>query len=187
MAVGNDVRWARGAPVDTSAVKWLAVLRVVIGLVFLWAFFDKLFGLGYATRPQAAWLNGGSPTKGFLSHVKAGPFESLSHTIAGAWWADWLFMIGLAGIGIAVTLGVGLWVSAVSGTVMLLLMWAAEWPPAQLTSAGTPTGSTNPLLDYHVVYALVLIVLAATHAGDAWGLGRWWGELGAVRRNRWLR
>lgn len=27
----------------------------------MWAFFDKAFGLGYATEPSAAWIHGGSP------------------------------------------------------------------------------------------------------------------------------
>lgn len=31
----------------------------------LWAFLDKTFGLGYSTRVAKAWVNGGSPTKGF--------------------------------------------------------------------------------------------------------------------------
>jgi thiosulfate dehydrogenase [quinone] large subunit len=47
--------------------------------------------------------------------------------------------------------------------------------------------STNPLIDYHVVYALVLVVLAATASGVAWGLGRWWAELPLVKANTWLR
>ena len=164
----------------------MALLRLAMGWVFLWAFVDKLFGLGYATPSAKAWITGGSPTKGYLSHADTGPFQSAFRSIAGAWWADWLFMLGLAGIGIALLLGVGLRVSAVAGAIMMLLMWAVEWPLAQHTAAGTPSGSTNPLVDYHVIYALVLIALAAAHAGDTWGLGRRWESLPLVRHNRWL-
>jgi thiosulfate dehydrogenase [quinone] large subunit len=164
-----------------------AVLRIGIGLVFVWAFLDKTFGLGYATPGERAWLNGGSPTKGFLGGLDHGPFASMFQSWAGAAWADWLFMLGLAGIGIAVVLGIGLRIAAVSGTLMMLLMWAAEWPLARFTDAGEPTMSTNPVLDYHILYALVLIVVAVTAAGNTWGFGRYWANLDFVKRNPWLR
>jgi thiosulfate dehydrogenase [quinone] large subunit len=48
------------------------------------AFLDTTFGLGYATPAARAWINGGSPTKGFLSNVAVGPFESTFHAWAGA-------------------------------------------------------------------------------------------------------
>jgi thiosulfate dehydrogenase [quinone] large subunit len=175
-----------GTTITTGAAKVLAVLRVVLGLEFLWAFADKTFGLGYATPAARAWINGGSPTKGFLSRVAVGPFESTFHTIAGAAWTDWLFMLGLLGIGIALIFGIGLRIAAVSGTLMMLGMWAAEWPLAKFTSAGEPTMSTNPIVDYHIIYALALIVLAVTYAGRTWGLGELWAKLPFVQRNRWL-
>ncbi|WP_083649762.1 DoxX family membrane protein [Amycolatopsis sp. CB00013] len=165
----------------------LAVLRVATGLLFLWAFVDKTFGLGYATASGNAWINGGSPTKGFLSRVDVGPFAETLRSWGGTWWADWLFMAGLLGIGLAVTLGIGMRISAITGTVMMLLMWIAEWPLDRTNGAGEPTMSTNPLIEYHVIYALVLIVLAATAAGNTWGLGERWTRLSFVDRNPWLR
>jgi hypothetical protein len=54
-------------------------------------------------------------------------------------------------------------------------------------SPGAATSSTNPLIDYHLVYIVVVIALAAYTAGDAWGLGRQWAKLDLVRHNRWLR
>jgi thiosulfate dehydrogenase (quinone) large subunit len=177
---------AFGRIITARATKFLAIMRVVVGFEFLWAFLDKTFGLGYATPAARAWINGGSPTKGFLSGVAVGPFESTFHAIAGAAWADWLFMLGLLGIGIALILGIGLRAAAVSGTLMMVLMWAAEWPLDKLTSAGEPSMSTNPIVDYHIIYALALIALALTYAGHTWGLGRLWAKLPFVQRNRWL-
>jgi len=87
----------------------LALARISIGFVFLWAFLDKLFGLGKATPSGKGWLFGageGNPTKGFLSSVE-GPFAGFYNSIAGAAWANWLFMLGLACIGVALI--VGLW------------------------------------------------------------------------------
>jgi thiosulfate dehydrogenase (quinone) large subunit len=172
--------------ITAAAAKFLAVFRVVLGFEFLWAFLDKTFGLGYATPSARAWINGGSPTKGFLSRVAVGPFESTFHAWAGAAWADWLFMVGLLGIGLALIFGIGLRIAAVSGTLMMLGMWAAEWPLAKFTSAGEPSMSTNPIVDYHIIYALALIALAVTYAGNTWGLGRLWAKLPFVQRNRWL-
>ncbi|PWI13301.1 hypothetical protein DI272_03510 [Streptomyces sp. Act143] len=164
----------------------LAVLRVLTGFVFLWAFLDKTFGFGYATPSGKGWIDGGSPTKGFLSGVAAGPMESTFHDWAGAGWADWLFMLGLLGIGLALIAGIGLRLAAVAGTAMMALMWIAEWPPAKHLSDGSASMSTNPFADYHLVYAVVLIALAAAGAGATWGLGKLWARLPFVSRNRWL-
>jgi thiosulfate dehydrogenase [quinone] large subunit len=174
-----------GSVVTSTASRALAVLRVASGFVFLWAFLDKTFGLNYSTPSAQSWLHGGSPTKGFLGSVQVGPLQSLFHSIAGTWYADWLFMLGMLGIGVALIAGVAVRAAAAAGVVLLAGMWLAEFPFAQHTSAGAPTASTNPLTDYHVIYALVLVVLAATYAGTTWGLGRVWARLPFVSRHRW--
>ncbi|MBB6550084.1 DoxX family protein [Nonomuraea rubra] len=149
-----------------------AIARISIGWVFLWAFLDKTFGFGFATPAAKAWINGGSPTTGFLKgtgeHALGGFFTGL----AGQVWVDWLFMAGLAGVGLALVLGIGTRIAAGAGTAMLLLMWAAELP---LT--------TNPFMDDHLIYAIVLIGLALTGAGTTLGLG----NLPIVQRTAWLK
>ncbi|WP_067499462.1 DoxX family membrane protein [Actinoplanes sp. TFC3] len=177
---------APGSPLPSTAARMLAVLRIATGFVFLWAFVDKAFGLGYATPGARAWINGGSPTKGFLSSVDVGPLQGFFHSIAGAAWADWAFMLGLLGIGVALILGIGLRITAAAATAMMAFMWAAEWPLAQHTSTADPSGSSNPVIDYHVVYAVAVIALALVNAGHTWGLGRWWAGLPFVREHRWL-
>jgi thiosulfate dehydrogenase [quinone] large subunit len=177
---------AHGAVMTTTAGKVTAVLRITTGLLFLWAFLDKTFGLGYATTAKNAWINGGSPTNGFLSHVDVGPFADTLKGWAGGWLTDSLFMLGLLGLGVAVTLGIGLRISAIAGTVMMLFMWVAEWPLDRVTDAGQASGSTNPFIDYHLVYAIVLIALALVYTGNTWGLGRKWASLDIVRKNPWL-
>src|SRR3954451_16492196 len=103
---------APGAMLTTTAAKALAVLRISTGFVFLWAFFDKTFGWNYATPSAKAWINGGSPTQGFFASVDACPFQSFFHTIAGTGWANWLFMLGLLAIGVALVLGIGMRIAA---------------------------------------------------------------------------
>ncbi|MFE1794867.1 DoxX family protein [Streptomyces sp. NPDC059517] len=171
----------------TARAYAFASLRLLTGFVFLWAFLDKTFGFGYATPSGKGWIDGGSPTKGFLGSVAVGPMESTFHDWAGATWADWLFMLGLLGVGIAVTAGVALRAAALAGSAMMALMWIAEWPPAKHLSDGTASMSTNPFVDYHVIYAVVLIALAVAGAGASWGLGRIWARIPVVRDHRWLR
>ncbi|MEP6600118.1 MAG: hypothetical protein ABJB98_11870 [Actinomycetota bacterium] len=180
-----EIAEVRGSMMTSTAAQALAVLRVATGFVFLWAFLDKTFGLNYATPSARAWINGGSPTKGFLSSVEIGPFQSFFRSIAGAGWANWLFMLGLLGIGVVLTAGVAVRLAAASGVLMLAFMWFAEFPLAQHTSAGAPSGSNNPLTDYRFIYAVVLVVLAASYAGTTWGLGRSWARLPFVARHRW--
>ncbi len=173
--------------ITSTAAKALAVLRVATGFVFLWAFLDKLFGLNYSTPSAKAWINGGSPTKGFLKSVDVGPFQSFYHSIAGTWWADTLFMAGMLAVGVALIAGVALRVAAAVGVLIMAMMWFGEFPFAQHTSAGAASGSTNPLTDYHFIYIAVLIVLALGYAGNTWGLGRVWARLPFIRNHSWTR
>lgn len=173
---------ATHTPSDTGAVAHslegmtplsalLGVIRLAMGWTFLWPFLDKTFGLGHETASADAWVSGGSPTSGFLGHATSGPFSSMYGNLAGQAWADWLFMLGLLGIGVALLAGVAMRMAAAAGAVLLVLMWTAVLPPAN-----------NPFLDEHLIYAMVLGVLVLTHAGNAFGLGRVWDKLDLVRR-----
>ena len=158
----------------------LAALRLAMGFIFLWAFFDKTFGLGFATPAERAWINGGTPSQGFLtSDAVTGPLKPFFASIASPT-SDVLFMLGMLGIGVAVMLGIGLRVSAVAGSILMVLMYLAEWPFA------INAGSNNPLVEYHIIYALALIAVAATSAGNTWGFGRIWRSLPIVRSSSWL-
>ena len=181
----QDIVHVPGSMITSAAAKALAVLRLSTGFIFLWAFLDKTFGLHYSTPSAKAWIHGGSPTKGFLKGVAVGPFQSTFHTIAGTWWANSLFMLGLLGIGVALTAGVAVRIAATSGVLLLAGMWLATFPLAQFDSTGARTASTNPFVDDHLTEALVVVVLALTYAGTTWGLGRIWARLPFVSHHRW--
>jgi thiosulfate dehydrogenase (quinone) large subunit len=160
----------------------IAVARISLGLVFFWAFIDKLLGLGFSACRDAttrevtyfcskAWISGGSPTTGFLSRAD-GVFGAFFKSLAGAGLVDWLFMIGLLGLGIALIFGIGIRIAAITGSILLVLMWLAELPLA-----------TNPILDDHLIYAMLLWVIYYASAGDYYGLGKWWKE---KVTNAWL-
>lgn len=129
-------------------ITWLG-LRLAMGLIFLWAFIDKLLGLGFATTAGNAWLKGGSPTSGFLMNATRGPFVALFKGLAGMPIVDWLFMLGLLFVGLTVTFNKYLKWGALAGAVMLLLMYLAVFPPAN-----------HPFLDDHIIYILVLTLMA---------------------------
>ena len=136
---------------NMKKMTWLG-LRLMMGLIFLWAFVDKLFGLGFATTLENAWINGGSPTSGFLLNATRGPLAEFFKGLAGMPAVDWLFMLGLLFVGLSVTFNRYLKWGALAGGAMLLLMYLAVFPPAN-----------NPLLDDHLVYILVLALLAYKH------------------------
>lgn len=159
----------------TTAWYALALTRILLGFVFLWAFLDKTFGLGFATAAEKAWVAGGSPTTGFLKMGvnPESPLASFFNGLAGNGLVDVLFMAGLLGIGVALVTGAGLRLAAAAGTVLLLLMWAAEMPL-----------ENNPLIDDHIVYAALLWVIAAGRR--EFSLAKWWTSLGFVKKNKWL-
>ncbi|RPF25714.1 DoxX family protein [Georgenia muralis] len=181
MATATPNRTAAGTTmfqeeiVTSSAVrKTLAVGRIIIGWTFLWAFVDKLFGLGFATPSERAWINGGSPAQGYMSGIE-GPFAGLFQVFANPV-GDFLFMFGLAGIGIAMVVGAGLKIAAVGGSLLLFFMYLSQFPAA--------LGGTNPITTSHWLEAAALVISAVTLSGDTWGLGKWWaGKVG----NGWLR
>jgi len=160
-------------PAGTARYIWAAT-RLCLGWTFLWPFLDKMFGLGHETPAAKAWIEGGSPTTGFLAGAE-GPFAGIYHNLSGAAWADWGFMVGLLCIGVALLLGIGMRIAAISGAVLMVLMWTASLPPAN-----------NPFMDDHIIYALVLLGLAVVGAGNTLGLGRWWTSTDVVRRHTWL-
>lgn len=150
---------------------FLVLLRVGMGWIFFWAFIDKVFGFGFATTPDKSWLSGASPTYGFLKSGTHGPFQSLFASLAGNPIIDWLFMLGLFGIGVALLLGIARKISTLSGTLFLLLIWLSAFPP-----------KTNPFLDEHIIYIFVLQILFQLHSGEVFGLSKWWNKLAIVKK-----
>lgn len=173
----------------------LATLRIAYGFTFLWAFLDKAFALGFSTgaitdpetgartgidffAKDAAWFNGGSPTEGFLTFgVPAdNPFKEIFNDMAGNTVVDWLFMLGLLGIGVALLAGVAMRIAAAAGALMYALMYLAVLPL-----------ENNPVVDDHLIGVIVMAVLALGAAGTTWGLGHWWNNTDAVKKNPVLR
>lgn len=141
---------------------WIG-LRLLLGWTMLWAFFDKMFGLGYSTTSAHSWLSGGSPTSGYLGFATSGPLEGFYHSLAGNAAVDVLFMLALIAIGIAVLLGIGMKIAGYTGAVLMVILWSTNLPPAN-----------NPLIDEHIVYFVLFLAFTTVKAGQWLGLGKWW-------------
>lgn len=153
------------------------LLRLTMGLTFLWAFVDKVFGWGFATKPGDAWLAGGSPTTGFLQFGVHGPFTSFYHSLAGMPLVDWLFMLGLLWVGLTLTLGIFVKLGSLTGIAMLFLMY---------TAVGIPPAN-HPFIDDHFIEILIMIGLFLSNAGDYLGMGKSWSRINLVQKFKFLK
>ena len=160
----------------TIKQKIWGLCRISLGWIFFCGFIDKLWGLGFATKKSQAWMEGGSPTAGFLKFGTEGPLSGVFQSLAGSGVVDWLFMMGLLGIGLALMLGIMLRVAAGSGVTMMALLYASMMPP-----------ENNPVVDEHVIYALLFIIFALVPVGEWWGLGQRWARLPLVQKRPWLK
>lgn len=179
--------------------KFLSITRIAIGWIFFWPFLDKMFALGFATGRDsetgvvdyfgpAAWINGGHITEGYLKSA-AGEFGGDPAGVYGelfkGWGEfsigafrplDWLFMLALGGIGIALMAGIGTKIAAWSAVGLLALMFVAHFD-----------NTNDPIIDEHIVYALAGIGIVYTELRyQAIGLGGWWRKMPLVKKNSWL-
>lgn len=164
----------------------LGVARIALGCIFLWGFFDKLFGLGFATCRNTdtgsvqvmcgdAWLNGASPTASFLQFATDGPLKDIFQSMVGNPVVDWLFMLALLLIGLALILGIGVRIAVMSGSLFMLILWSSMLLPAN-----------NPLIDEHIIYILLLVAIYYANDQQRLGLGAWWRNQPMVRRYTFL-
>lgn len=170
-------------------MSWLLV-RITLGFTMLWAFVDKMFGLGFATcRDKATGavtymcsksvVGGGSPTKGFLANA-SGPlgsiFKSLSSVDVVVSIISVLFMLGLLGIGISLLFGAGLKIAGYSGALLMVFMYLAAFDKVN-----------NPLIDDHIVYAAVFLLIAhLPQIGENFGISKWWKSQAIVKKYKCL-
>jgi len=159
------------------------VLRISLGFVFLWAFLDKAFALGFSTGRNVetgaidffgpdAWVNGGSPTDGVLMFALKGPFKGLYDGLAGQAWVEWVYMLSMLLIGLALIFGIATRLAAIGGIIWMGIFYTATaiWP------------EHNPFVDEHIVFIVLLGTLAVVGAGRYLGLGRRWEETALVKR-----
>ena len=102
--------------------------------------------------------------------------SSVFSSLAGQGWVDWLFMIGLLGIGAALILGVGVRIAGYAGALLVLLMFSAAIPYFA-------EGSHNPILDEHIIYAAILLAFTRVKVGRWLGCGEKWSKTDLVKEH----
>jgi len=91
-------------------------------------------------------------------------------------WVDWLYMVTLAAIGVALILGITIRLAAIGGIAWLAIFYLATaiWP------------EHNPFLDEHIVEIVVLVGVLLANAGRYYGFGKAWQKLGFVKDRPYL-
>jgi thiosulfate dehydrogenase [quinone] large subunit len=118
----------------------------------------------------------------FLSHTKT--FHNayaVFTTPAVSPYITFLVSYGHLLIGLSLLVGLMVRVSAAFGIALMLMYWTAhmDWPFIE--------NANNFIVDYHIVYAGVLVFLIGKHAGHVWGLDGWVEKLPLIARHPSLR
>ena len=119
---------------------------------------------------------------GFLSHTKTfHGFFAVFTTPAMAPITTFMVEYGHLLIGLSLLTGLMVRVSASFGILLMILYWFAhmDWPFIENTN--------NFIVDYHLVYAGVLVYLIVRHAGHVFGLDAWAENLNFVKQHPGLK
>jgi len=119
---------------------------------------------------------------GFLSHTKT--FHDVFAVFTApaiAPTVTFLVEYGHLLIGLSLLFGLAVRVSASFGIALLLMYWMAHMEFPYIENAN------NFVIDYHIVYSMVLGYLIAARAGHVWGLDAWVEKLPFVERRPGLR
>jgi thiosulfate dehydrogenase [quinone] large subunit len=119
---------------------------------------------------------------GFLSHTKTfHDFFAIFTTPTMAPMTTFLVEYGHLLIGLSLLVGLMVRVSAAFGVLLMLIYWMAhmDWPYIE--------DKTNFIVDYHLVYAGVLVYLIVNRAGHVFGLDAWAEKLSVVTEHPKLR
>ena len=162
----------------------IAALRIVVGVIFLWAGLEKVVSpepfdaagfLQFATGGTLGWpfVTGGvaegtvfNPTQGFWAGVATNEGAMGVINVLVPW--------GQIGIGVGLILGLLTRFSAAMGTLMMLLFFVAAWE------------FEHGIVNQHLTYGLVTAFIGYIGAGNYFGLDRSLGENASPAIRTWL-
>jgi len=151
------------APTSTIERNLILFFRLAMAWTFLYAASHQVFDPKFSVA-------------GFLSHTKTfHDVYTVFTTPAVAPLITFLVSYGHLLIGLSLAVGLMVRISASFGIALVLMYWTAhmDFPYIENTN--------NFLLDYHIVYAGVLVLLIVKQAGHVWGLD------GVVERMSWFK
>lgn len=141
----------------------LVLIRVVLGAQFLLSGWTKL--------TNETWS-----ATGYLSQA-TGPFAEWFLSLVGNPLVDSLNIYGQIAIGLALILGIFVRPAAVAGLILMGLYYLAQFE--QNTAHG--------LIDDHVVYACLFLLMMAGGFGQIWGLDGMIGRQPSLQKKFWSR
>lgn len=170
--------------VERSHQIGIAILRIVVGIIFLWAGFEKVFipepwsaagFLQFGTGGSLGWpFVSGEVAEGTIFNPTHGFWSEMATNEGAMSVINFLVPFGQIGIGVGLILGLLTRFSAAMGTLMMLFFFLAAWDFA------------FGVVNQHLTYALVTAVLGIIGAGNYLGLDRSLGMSVSPGIRRWL-
>jgi thiosulfate dehydrogenase [quinone] large subunit len=164
----------------------VAVVRVAVGIIFLWAGLEKVLGSGPEGFSAAGFLGHG--TAGTLSwpFVSGEPIEGTIYNPTHGFWVwlstnatlmpivNILVPWGQIGIGVSLILGLFTRFGAAMGTLMMLMFFVAAWD------------FQFGIVNQHLAYAFVTFLLGYLGSGNFYGVDATLGDNFGPRLRRWI-
>lgn len=147
----------------------VAILRIVVGIIFLWAGLEKVLGAGpegfdaagflqFGTAGSLAWPFVTTPVEGQIYNPTQPIWTALAGNEGAMSIVNILVPWGQIGIGISLVLGVLTRFGAVMGALMMLFFFFAAWE------------FEHGVVNQHLTYTVVCLALAGLGAGRYFGL-----------------
>jgi thiosulfate dehydrogenase [quinone] large subunit len=161
----------------------VALLRVAVGVIFLWAGLQKLLGAGpdgfsavgflrFATSGSIGWpFIAGEPAEDAVYNPTQGFWLGLAENEALMTLVNVLVVYGQIAIGIALIAGLLTRFAAIMGALQMVFFFFAAWE------------FDHGIVNQHLTYAVVCLAIAGLGAGNYFGLDRTFGP----RAPRWVR
>ena len=170
--------------VEPSHQIGIAILRIGVGIIFLWAGLEKIFApeprsaagfLQFGTGGSLGWpFVTGDVAEGTIFNPTQGFWAGLATNEGAMSVINVLVPFGQLGIGVGLILGLLTRFSAAMGTLMMLFFFLAAWD------------FEFGIVNQHLTYALVTAFLGLVGAGNYFGLDRSVGDSVSPGIRRWL-
>jgi thiosulfate dehydrogenase [quinone] large subunit len=163
----------------------VAILRVGVGVIFLWAGLEKVIGgggawsaagfLGFGTSGSLGWpFFTGDPAEGTIFNPTHAFWAAMAENETAMSVINVLVPWGQVGIGLSLILGLLTRFGAAMGTLMMLMFFFAAWD------------FRFGIVNQHLTYALVTFFLGYIGSGNFYGLDFFAGQRVGPTARRWL-
>jgi thiosulfate dehydrogenase [quinone] large subunit len=162
----------------------VALLRIVVGIIFLWAGLEKLLApqafdasgfLKFATAGTLGWpFVTGEVAEGTVFNPTQGLWLALADNQGAMSIVNVLVPLGQVGIGISLILGLLTRFGATMGALMMAFFFIAAWDFAY------------GVVNQHLAYALICLTIAGIGAGRYYGLDGVLADRAPAGFRRWF-